>query len=141
MTSKKTLLIGNLNPAETNVSYHLTLADATNNVNAIANPTNYVSSAASKTIYARIDNLGTVTTNYFNLIINTYLTSTVLIEQISCQNEKGKITVQGTGGKGPYIYSINGGTYSSSNVFTDLVAGTHLINTKDALVKHLYPLL
>ncbi|MEO8237080.1 MAG: SprB repeat-containing protein [Flavobacterium sp.] len=67
------------------------------------------------------------------MIINTYLTSTVLIEQISCQNEKGKITVQGTGGKGPYIYSINGGTYSSSNVFTDLVAGTHLINTKDTL--------
>ncbi|MEO8237079.1 MAG: hypothetical protein ABI576_03155 [Flavobacterium sp.] len=48
LTSKKTLLIGNLNPAETNVSYHLTLADATNNVNAIANPTNYVSSQLLK---------------------------------------------------------------------------------------------
>lgn len=93
----------------------------------------YVSSTASKTIYARIDNKGTVTTNYFNLIVSPYLTSTAIIGQISCQNEKGIITVQGIGGKGPYMYSINGGTYSTSNVFPGLVAGTYMISTKDAL--------
>ena len=133
LTSQKTLLIGNLNPAETTVSYYVSLADATNNLNAIASPTSYVSSAASKTIYARIDNKGTVTTNYFNLIVSPYLTSTAIIGQISCQNEKGIITVQGIGGKGPYMYSINGGTYSTSNVFPGLVAGIHTISTKDAL--------
>lgn len=133
LTSQKTLLIGNLNPAETTVSYYVSLADATNNRNAIASPTSYVSSAASRTIYARIDNKGTVTTNYFNLIVSPYLTSTALIGQISCQNEKGIITVQGIGGKGPYMNSINGGTYSTSNVFPGLVAGIYMISTKDAL--------
>lgn len=133
LTSKKTLLIGNLNPAETIVTYHLSLEDATNNMNVITNPANYISNVGSKTIYARIDNNGAVTTNYFNLIVMPYLNSSVLIEQISCQNEKGKITIQATGGKGPYIHSINKGTYSPINVFTDLVPGIYLINTKDAL--------
>ncbi|WP_163409135.1 T9SS type A sorting domain-containing protein [Flavobacterium ajazii] len=135
LTSQKTLLIGNLNPNETIVSYHISLADATNNTNAIANPTNYVSSTASKTIYARIDNNGAVTTNYFNLIITPYLNSSLLIEQIiSCQNEKGKITIQSTGGKGPYTYSIDyGKSYISSNIFTDLVEGVYVIMVKDAL--------
>ncbi|MEL1252913.1 T9SS type A sorting domain-containing protein [Flavobacterium sp. DGU38] len=133
LTSQKTLLIGNLNPAETTVSYHLSLADATNNTNVIANPANYISNVASKTIYARIDNNGVVTTNYFNLILYSSVTSTVIIEPISCQNEKGKITIQATGGKGPYIHSIDGGSYSASNVFTDLVAGVYEISTKDAL--------
>ena len=134
LTSQKSLLIGNLNPAETIVSYHTSLADATNNMNVIASPTSYVSSAASKTIYARIDNKGSVTTNYFNLIVSPYLTSTAIIEQISCQNEKGSVTIQGIGGKGPYIYSIdNGITYTASNRFSGLVAGVHTISTKDAL--------
>ncbi|PXY45151.1 T9SS type A sorting domain-containing protein [Flavobacterium hydrophilum] len=133
LTSQKTLLIGNLNPAETIVTYHLSLEDATNNTNAIANQANYVSNVASRTIYARIDNNGVVTTNYFNLILYSSVVEKVTIEQISCRNEKGKITVQGIAGKAPYTYSINRGTYSPINVFIDLVPGIYLINTKDAL--------
>jgi hypothetical protein len=133
LTSQKTLLIGNLNPAETNVSYHLSLDDAQNNLNTIATPTSFKNTESSKIIYARIDNNGTVTTNYFNLIISSFVTSTVSIEPISCKNQKGKITIQGAGGKGPYIYSINRGTYSASNVFTDLVPGIYSISTKDVL--------
>ncbi|MCI9845285.1 T9SS type A sorting domain-containing protein [Flavobacterium pectinovorum] len=134
LTSKKTLLIGNLNPAETIVTYHLSLEDATNNTNAISNPTNYSSNSDSKTIYARIDNKGAITTNYFNLILKKS-SPFILVADItptSCMNNKGTITVQGNGGKAPYIYSINGGTFSTNNVFKDLVPGIHTIYAKDA---------
>ena len=43
----------------------------------------------------------------------------------------GTITVQGSGGYGNYVYSINGGTFQTSNVFTDLPAGIHLITLDD----------
>ncbi|GGF00746.1 T9SS type A sorting domain-containing protein [Flavobacterium limi] len=132
LTSQKTLLIGNLNPAETTVTYHLTLENAQDNVNAIATPSNFKSTESSKTIYARIDNNGKVTTNYFNLILYPYVASTATVTAVSCIN-KGKITVQATGGKGPYVYSINGGTYSANNEFNDLVPGVHIIITRDSL--------
>ena len=134
LTSQKTLLIGNLNPAETTVSYHLILEDAQNNISAIATPSNFKNTERSKTIYARIDNNGTVTTNYFNLILNTSLASSVAITPTSCRNEnKGTITITATGGKEPYLHSIGNLAYNSNNIFTDLVPGTYSINTKDAL--------
>ena len=63
LSKQKIDLIGNLDPTQTTVSYHLSLADASNNINAIANPSNYNTAASSTTIYARIDNNGTITTN------------------------------------------------------------------------------
>jgi len=60
LTTRNLALIGNLNPAETIVSFHLSVNDATANANPIANPTAYISETA-KTIYARIDNKGTIT--------------------------------------------------------------------------------
>ena len=133
LTSQKPLLIGNLNPAETTVNYHLSLADATNNENTIVNPANYVSNAASKTIYARIDNNGTVTTNYFNLILKPTLVSFVTATTIDCVNSKSTITATATGGKSPYSYSINGQSFSPVNVFANLVPGIYTIITRDAL--------
>ncbi len=43
----------------------------------------------------------------------------------------GTITVQGSGGFGNYTYSINGGNAQTSNVFTDLPAGTHVVTLDD----------
>src|SRR5687768_14041534 len=68
LTIRKTELLGTLNPAETAISYHLTLEDANNNINAIANASAYISTENSKTIYARIDNKGIITTNNFKII-------------------------------------------------------------------------
>ena len=133
LTIRKTELLDNLNPAETSISYHLSLEEANNNTNAIANPSGYISTENSKTIYARIDNLGTITTNYFNLILNSYLISLITTEGISCINPKGTVTIMGSGGKSPYQYAFNGGSYSSANVFTNLEPGMYMINTKDAL--------
>lgn len=43
----------------------------------------------------------------------------------------GTITIQGSGGYGNYTYSINGGTFQTSNIFTGLTAGIHLITLDD----------
>jgi large repetitive protein len=51
----------------------------------------------------------------------------------SCFNgSNGSITFTGSGGTTPYTYSINGGTYVSTNNFTNLNAGTYTLNVKDA---------
>ncbi len=42
------------------------------------------------------------------------------------------ITVNASGGTSPYLYNINNGAYQSSNVFSNLVAGTYTVNTKDS---------
>ena len=44
----------------------------------------------------------------------------------------GVITVNATGGVAPLQYSINGGAYQSSNVFTNLQPGNYTVTTKDA---------
>jgi len=53
--------------------------------------------------------------------------------QLSCiSTTDGIITASGTGGTVPYTFSIDGGAYQSSPIFTGLAAGTHTISTKDA---------
>ncbi|MFM7767618.1 MAG: beta strand repeat-containing protein, partial [Bacteroidota bacterium] len=53
--------------------------------------------------------------------------------QISCNGvSDGTITVTATGGTGTLSYSIDGGSYQASNVFTGLAAGVHTLSVKDA---------
>ena len=133
LASQKTLLIGNLNPAETTVTYHLSLEDAQNNLNAIATSTNFKNTESSKTIYARIDNNGTITTNYFNLILKPALVSFATATPIDCINGKSTITSVATGGKLPYSYSLNGQPFTPTNTFANLTPGVYTILTKDGL--------
>lgn len=53
------------------------------------------------------------------------------ISQITCANPYGEITVNAIGGKAPYLYSFNGGSFSTTNVFTDLVPGIYIIMARD----------
>lgn len=41
------------------------------------------------------------------------------------------ITINASGGTSPYLYNINNGAYQASNVFSNLLAGTYAVNTKD----------
>jgi guanyl-specific ribonuclease Sa len=140
-------LIGNLNPAETTVSYHLTAADASNGVNAISNPTNFIvpqnqsNLLASQTIYARINHLGNITTNYFSLIVNPDFQSVARIEPIDCYNY-GTIMLDVFGGQAPFACFINGSPstnnfwfYGAVNTLRipNLVAGTYNIEIRDAI--------
>jgi guanyl-specific ribonuclease Sa len=148
LTYHNSLLIGNLNPAETTVSYHLTATDASNGANAISNPTNFIvpqsqgNILASQSIYARINHLGNITTNYFSLIVNPYLMALGNIKPIDCYSD-GAIMLDVFGGQAPFICIING--YHSFSNFAhldnnhsilpipNLVAGIYNIEIIDAI--------
>ena len=60
------------------------------------------------------------------------ITSTVVTAATSCNGASdGKITITATSGTGPYTFSIDGGPFSSTNVFTGLTSGNHSITIKD----------
>ncbi len=42
------------------------------------------------------------------------------------------ITVSASGGTSSYTYNINNGSYQTSNVFSNVLAGTYTVNTKDS---------
>jgi gliding motility-associated-like protein len=51
----------------------------------------------------------------------------------SCDNTgNGTITINATGGIGPYSYSVNGGPFQASNIFTGQTIGVKTIIIKDA---------
>jgi hypothetical protein len=71
LTRQKQLLIGNLDPNQTTITYHLSLYDATNGINAIANPEYYDNLIDNTFIYARMDSASVISTNSFKLV-HTY---------------------------------------------------------------------
>jgi hypothetical protein len=153
LTYRTNSLIGNLNPAETTVSYHLTLQDASNGVNAISNPANFIvpqtqGNLVTQTIYARINHLGEITTSNFSLTVAALFLTAAMIEPIDCE-KKGTIRVQVLGGQPPFICGINNTYYSTSDpnspsfsyfptgnmstvTFSNLAAGNYNILLRDA---------
>jgi Secretion system C-terminal sorting domain/SprB repeat len=70
-----------------------------------------------------------------SIIINQYaaLTATVTAGTISVYGAKTTVTVSNVAnGLSPYSYSINGGAYQTSNIFSNIGAGIHSINIKDS---------
>ncbi|KQO34368.1 hypothetical protein ASF10_01205 [Flavobacterium sp. Leaf82] len=125
--------IGNLNPAETTVSYFLSLDDATNNTNVIVNPTQYIGAPGVTNIYGRVNNNGNIITNYFSLTALPPITVTASHTPIICSEETATLTVNASGGIGSYEYSLNGGPYTSNNYFKFLIAGTYKIDVMDGM--------
>jgi hypothetical protein len=61
------------------------------------------------------------------------VTSSYNGSELSCPTSTdGEITVTATGGTGTLEYSLDGGSYQASNVFTSLASGDHTIDVKDA---------
>lgn len=50
---------------------------------------------------------------------------------ISAYGGSTSITVAGIGGVSPYTFNINNGVYQSSNLFSNIQAGTHIVGVKD----------
>tara|TARA_R110002124_G_scaffold138576_6_gene302168 strand:+ start:102213 stop:111887 length:9675 start_codon:yes stop_codon:yes gene_type:complete len=54
---------------------------------------------------------------------------------VTCTNDQGTITATGSGGTSPYEYELTGDAvipYSSNYVFSNLGAGTYIVNVRDA---------
>jgi gliding motility-associated-like protein len=69
----------------------------------------------------------------FGDTLNVNVNTTELIANATCTNvAAGSITVNATGGLPPYTYSINGGAFQSSNIFTGLTQGVKTVTIKDA---------
>lgn len=59
---------------------------------------------------------------------------TILLMSTTCyaqEFEGGFIKVRGTGGTPPFTYSLDGGAYQVKDTFFNVVAGQHIVNTKD----------
>jgi gliding motility-associated-like protein len=61
------------------------------------------------------------------------LTANIISQtNISCHGEySGSVTVEGWGGTQPYVYSLDGGPFQDSGVFTSLSAGSYIITVRD----------
>jgi gliding motility-associated-like protein len=57
---------------------------------------------------------------------------TTSITESFCNKNDGSISVNGTGGTPPYAFSLNGTSYLSSPVFSQLAPGTYTVWLKDA---------
>jgi gliding motility-associated-like protein len=65
--------------------------------------------------------------------LNVNVNATEAVINPTCSNlSGGSITVNATGGIAPYTYSINGGPFQSSNVFSGLTQGVKSIVIRDA---------
>jgi hypothetical protein len=53
---------------------------------------------------------------------------------VSCNGKDGSISITSSGGKSPYQFSVNGGSYfyDSDNTISNLAAGTYSVRVKDA---------
>lgn len=58
--------------------------------------------------------------------------ATAVIQPTGCGAEDGSITVQASGGKEPYQFSIDGTNFQSNPQFNNLTAGSYSIEVKDA---------
>ncbi|HYG53177.1 MAG TPA: choice-of-anchor L domain-containing protein, partial [Flavobacteriales bacterium] len=79
------------------------------------------------------DASGCVATTTVSIVNPPALGGTVNIVHPLCNGgSSGVITVNASGGTGALTYSINGGTFQVSNVFSGLAAGSYIITVKDA---------
>jgi hypothetical protein len=62
----------------------------------------------------------------------TDLTITITSQSDPTCNEAGTISVEASGGEGPYQFSLNGNGATSNNTFTELNAGDYNISVEDA---------
>ncbi len=84
------------------------------------------------TLIARDANGCTASTTA-TIAFNTLVINAETLQTIKCHNNKdGIIKANVSGGKTPYQYSLNGGTFQSSNSFGGLGAGNYTIVVKDA---------
>ena len=88
---------------------------------------------ANRRLFVTGANLGGSTIMEYGNPSNTTVNTAETVVNATCTNPSGgSITLNTTGAIAPYTYSINGGTFQSSNTFTGLTQGVKTITIKDA---------
>jgi len=76
---------------------------------------------------------GCIVTETFDLIIPNPPVASISVTSDICYDGNGAtIEVDVTSGEAPFEYSINGGPFQSSNIFSNLVPGSYVITVRDA---------
>jgi len=57
----------------------------------------------------------------------------VVVSDSGCDTSNGVIHIEAEGGEDPYLYSINGGSTQTNNVFSSLAEGQYIVNVTDQL--------
>lgn len=65
--------------------------------------------------------------NPCNVVLSLMSTETC----VGATSGTGTITATGSGGTAPYVYSLNGGAFQSSGIFTGLNSGTYSVTVRD----------
>lgn len=68
----------------------------------------------------------------FVIVGTSCLTVNATTTSSTCGNNNGSITVQASNGTAPYLYSMDGINYVTTNNFTNLGAGSYTVYIKDA---------
>ncbi len=117
----------------------VTASGGTGTLNYSINGTTFQSSnvftgvtAGAHTITVRDANLCTNTLNYtLTQPSSLNVSAAATTNPLTCFSNTTTITVTATGGTTPYQYSINGGSFQSSNLFTNRGAGTYSLTVRD----------
>ena len=117
----------------TGISYSLDAASISGG-NAINSSTGVVTYATNwsgtSTITATAAGCSPLTASHTVTISATPFVSAT--SPIACVGNTGTITASGSVGLAPYTYSLNGGTYQSSGVFSSLALGTYTVSMQSA---------
>ncbi len=82
--------------------------------------------------YTVTDAAGAVRTTSITITQPTLLVATASAGTITIYGATTSVTATASGGTSPYTYSINGGSFQSSNIFTGVPAGSAAVTIKDA---------
>ncbi|MDN3675603.1 T9SS type A sorting domain-containing protein [Flavobacterium branchiarum] len=132
LTSRESEIIGNLNPAETTVSYHISKFDADRGAYPIPNPTSFQSTGTS-TIYAQIINersISAIVKSFQLKVSATPLTLDGTVKYSGCV--KSVTSLNASGGTFSYQYSKDGTNYQIEPYFYDMGPGSHTVYVKDS---------
>lgn len=109
LTQANSQIIANQNPAQFSITYHLTQGDAANDLNPIANPSNFTSNTMQQVIFARVLNTIALTTSILpvSLVVNSGLQ---VFLNAATMPPTTSVIASVTGGQQPYTYiwSVNG---------------------------------
>src|SRR5690554_5823918 len=113
-------------------TYSITLLDGT--VIPAQNSNTFTNLSQTGTYTAMVtDANGCSESTTFELVVPTSPTATIAVSDY-CYDSTNSITfeVTATGGQVPYEYNINGGPFTSNNIFTGLTPGSYTISVRDA---------